>query len=108
MFPSTLYTTIGVMELDKELYRQAYQLHQQWYEAELKEQVRTAGQSSQQQAWQQYLDLWSFGRQIQPESTLWQQEEKMVALVRYYDRVQRMEAWRNKRGEAKPGHGTSS
>ena len=83
------------MELDKELYRQAYQLHQQWYEAELKEQVRTAGQSSQQQAWQQYLDLWSFGRQIQPEPTLWQQEEKMTALARYYDCVQRMEAWRN-------------
>jgi hypothetical protein len=41
------------MSIDKELYRQAYELYRQWNEAELIERARNAGQLSPQKAWQQ-------------------------------------------------------
>ncbi len=81
-------------KLDKELYRQAREYYRQWNEAELRERVRNAGQRPSQESWQQYISLWEFGQQMKLKPSQWQQEEKQAALARYYDRVQRLEAWR--------------
>jgi len=84
--------------LDKELYRYAYQLHRQWNEAELKARVRNTDTPAPQQVWQQYVALWEFGRQMKLKPSQWQRKQKLAALTRYYNRVQKLETWRTMHG----------
>jgi hypothetical protein len=82
------------MQLDKDLYRKAYELHRQWNEAEKIERARNAGQLSPEEAWRQYVDLVEFCWRLCPEQSQRQREQKLIHLNRYYDRVQKLEAWR--------------
>jgi hypothetical protein len=86
------------MKLDKELYRQAYQQYREWNEAELRERVRAAGQRDPQEGWRQFLDLWTFYRQMRLQQSEWQGRERLAALNRYYERVQKLEARRRTAG----------
>lgn len=83
------------MELDKELYRQVYDYHRQWFEAEQRERIRTAPQRSTEKAWQQFIDLWESGRKMGLQPSQRQQEQKIASLITYYERIQALEAWRN-------------
>lgn len=83
-----------MMELDKELYRQVYNLHRQWFEAEQRERVRTAPQRTTEKAWQQFIDLWESGCKMGLQPSQWQQEQKIASLITYYEQIQVLEAWR--------------
>lgn len=87
------------MKLDKELYRQSYEQLRQWNQAQLKERAQTAGQRDPQQGWQEFVDLWEFGRQIGVKQSQWQRQDKLAALARYYERVQKLEIWQRLREE---------
>lgn len=88
-----------MMELDKELYRQVYNLHRQWFKAEQQEHIRTAPQRSPEKAWQKFVDLWESGRKMGLQPSKWQQEHKRASLILYYERVQALEAWRKSRNQ---------
>jgi hypothetical protein len=89
-----------MMKLDKELYRQAYELHQQSSDAKLVERARLHKELSSVEAFRQYANLVEFVWKLCPEPSEWQRKEKWESLSRYYDAVQRLEAWRRNRGKA--------
>lgn len=82
------------MALDKELYRRAYALHEQWSDAKLIERAENASRLSPTEAFRQYADLVEFFWKICPEPDHRQREEKLKALDRYYAQIQKLEAWR--------------
>lgn len=82
------------MAIDKELYRKAYESLRQWSEIEKVERAREAGRLSPEEAWRRYVDLFEFGWQIGIRQSQRQHEQKMADIARYYERVQRFEAWR--------------
>jgi hypothetical protein len=84
----------GMMDLDKDLYRQGYKSFREYNEAELRERIRNSDQRPPEQAWRQFVALWEFGRQMKLKQSPKQREQKLAALARYYDRVQKLEAWR--------------
>lgn len=86
------------MALDKELYRWAYEQYRQWNEAKLLERVRNAGQLTPQQAWQQYVALWEFGRKMNLKPSQWETGQKLAALEKYYTRLTKLEQWRREHG----------
>lgn len=88
------------MKLDKELYRQAYEQYRQWNEAELIDRARNAGKLSPEEAWRQYLALFDFAREACPPQSDWQRKQHLDDLARYYERVQKLETWRQTHGES--------
>jgi hypothetical protein len=97
VFLSTLRYNSSMMPLDKELYRRVYALRRQWFEAEQEAHRRLASQRSPEHAWEQFLDLWESGRKMGLQPTQYQQEQKRLAQIRYYESVQKLEAWRKAR-----------
>ncbi len=87
------------MKLDKELYRRAYALHQQSSDAKLEERARLHQELSSAEAFKQYADLVALMWRLCPEPSDWQRQEKLESLNRYYEAIQRLEAWRRKRGQ---------
>lgn len=85
--------------LNKELYRQVYASYRQWNHDELVDRARNAGSLSPERAWQQYVALVEFAWKLCPQPSQWQQAQKAADLARYYERVQKMEAWRRARGK---------
>lgn len=85
--------------LDKDLYKRVYAGWRQWNEAEQAERVRNAGCLTPAQAWQRYVELvelcWKLSR-VQSQA---QQRQKAAELALYYERVQKLEAWRRARGK---------
>jgi len=88
------------MMLDKELYRQALSWYRQWNEAETRARIEEARQLSSVEAWRRFVDLVEFCWRISPEQTELQRREKLSAVDRYYERLQRFETWRKRRGKA--------
>jgi hypothetical protein len=82
------------MELDKELYRQAQHSYKEWNQVELAERVRNAGELTPQQGWERYVGLWEFCMKIAPQPSQQQRLQRIADLVRYYQRMQKVEAWR--------------
>jgi len=87
------------MPIDKELYRQAYALHQQSSDAKLDERTRLHQELSSAEAFKQYADWVELMWRLCPEPSDWQREEKLESLNRYYEAIQRLEAWRRNRGQ---------
>lgn len=86
------------MGLDKELYRQAYQAFREWSKAY--ERVRAREHLSPAELWQRYVALVEFCWRLCPQPSAHQRSEKIAALNRYYERVQRLEHWRQAHGDA--------
>lgn len=86
------------MQLDKDLYRQAYEAYREWNAAEAAERAATAGQLSPAEAWRQYVDLVEFCWRLAPEPGVHQRREKAAALDRYYTAVRRLEERRRTHG----------
>ncbi|MBN1890146.1 MAG: hypothetical protein JW850_19265 [Thermoflexales bacterium] len=85
--------------LDKELYKRMYAAYRQWNKAELAEQVRNAGQLAPAQAWRRYVELVELCWKLSPPQSEAQQKQKTAELARYYERVQKLEAWRREHGK---------
>ncbi|HLE30119.1 MAG TPA: hypothetical protein VI793_18490 [Anaerolineales bacterium] len=88
------------MALDKELYRKVYAAHRQWSEEKLLYQIRHESALSSREAWERYAALVEFCWRIAPESGDWERKQKLIALAQYYERVQKLEAWRRARAKA--------
>jgi hypothetical protein len=86
------------MKLDKALYRQAQEWYRQWNEAELYERAHSSRKRSPKENWEQYVDLWEFGREMKLSPGSWQELEKISSINQYYSRVQKMETWRRSVG----------
>jgi hypothetical protein len=86
------------MDIDKELYRQAYEFYRQWNRNELIERARNAGQRDPQEAWRQYQALWKFAAQMGLEQSDRQRQLKIASIEHYYEQVQKLEAWRKIHG----------
>ncbi len=82
------------MAIDKELYRKTYAQYQQWSDARLLERAKMANKLSSVEAFRQYVDLVEFVWKLSPKPEVWQREEKLKALDRYYAQIQKLEAWR--------------
>jgi len=87
-----------MITLDKELYRYAHQLHQQWNEAELKARIQNAASRPPQEAWQQYMALWEFCMRLAPQPSRRQRVKRLMEWNRYYARIQKLEEWRQHNG----------
>jgi hypothetical protein len=82
------------MKIDKDLYRQAYEYYRRWNEAELRERIQNAGMQTSQEKLLIYLELWDFFSKMGAKVSSYQRSQKLAALNLYYDRLQKMEAWR--------------
>ncbi len=87
------------MLLDKDLYRRAYESYREWNDVEAAERARSAGRLSAAEAWRQYVDLVEFCWRLAPEPSVHQRREKLAAIDRYYDAVQRLEERRQAHGK---------
>lgn len=87
------------MSLDKNLYRQAYQQYQDMEAHEQRNRRSQQERLSPLKAWQQYVDLVEFCWKLCPSQSKYQRHEKLAALDRYYERVQKLEAWRKAHGK---------
>jgi hypothetical protein len=88
-----------MVKLDKELYRKAYELHRQWNEAELVDDLRNAGKLLPQEAWRQYVDLWEFCMKLSPSPSELQEKQRASELDHYYANIRKFESWRRARGK---------
>jgi hypothetical protein len=88
------------MEIDRQLYRQAYEAYQQWNQAELIERARNAGKLSSQDAWHQYVALWEFGMKLAIGPSDRQHRQRQIEWDEYYARVQKCEEWRRTHGKS--------
>jgi hypothetical protein len=87
------------MSLDPKLIREAQEAYRQWNEAELRDKLHAVNKLSAQEAWQQYVALVEFCWKLAPEQSKWQHAQKQKALSQYYERIQILEAWRQRRGQ---------
>ena len=85
------------MAIDQELYRKALRYYREWNEAELIDRIRNAGKLKPEKAWKQYVDLWEFCVNMQPDAGAGQRKLKLRDLSEYYARIERFEQRRNKR-----------
>lgn len=86
------------MQLDNDLYRQAYAAYREWNAAEAAARAHDVGQLSAAEAWRQYADLVEFCWRLAPEPSVYQRREKLAALDRYYEAVHRLEERRRIHG----------
>jgi len=93
------YPGKGTISLDKDLYRRAYDQYRQWNDLIARERQQQAGQLSPAEAWRRYVELVEFCWRLSPEPGRWQRQEKLAALERYYDAVQKLEVWRREHGK---------
>jgi len=83
------------VKLDKTLYREAYKTQRQWHQlAERHDLAYTSSFTP----WQQFVDLWEFGWQMNITPTLEQQEEKLIMFNQYIAKIQKLESWRETHG----------
>ena len=87
------------MQLDNDIYRQAYAAYREWNAAEAVERARGAGRLSAAEAWRQYADLVEFCWRLSPEPSAHQRRQKLAAIDRYYDAVRLLEERRQAHGK---------
>ena len=86
------------MMIDANLYREALEAYRQWNEAELIARAREAPDRDAQSGWKEFNDLWAFARLTGAKQSSLQRRQKLEAIDRYYERVEKLEAWRQSRG----------
>jgi hypothetical protein len=87
------------MPLDPKIIREAQAAYRQWNEAELRDRLHAADKPSTQETWRQYVALVEFCWKLAPRQSEQQRAQKAAALVEYYDRIQKLEAWRQLHGK---------
>ncbi len=82
------------MNIDKALYRKAYEQYRQWNKARLKDKILHAGELSPEEAWKQYVDLWNVCMMLSENKYHGHRKSKLKDLQKYYDRIQQFESRR--------------
>ncbi len=88
-----------MIELNKELYRQAYQQYQQASEWKATQRLNRNKKLSAVEAWRQYVDLVGFCQLLCPSQVPRQRAEKFIMLETYYARIRQLESWRQQHGK---------
>ena len=86
------------MTIDAKLYREALEAYRQWNEAELITRAREAPHRDAQTGWKEFNHLWAFARLTGVKQSSMQRKQKLEAIDLYYERVKKLEAWRQARG----------
>lgn len=86
------------MMIDAKAYREALEAYRQWNEAELIARAREAPDRDARTGWKEFNDLWAFARLTGVKQSSLQRRQKLEAIDRYYERVKKLEAWRQSRG----------
>jgi len=84
------------MFIDKKLYKNALARYKEWNQAEKAARYKRAGTLTPLQTWQQYVELTELCWQMCPQQSPTQRARKIAAIEQYYDRVRRLEEWRNR------------
>jgi len=87
------------MKLDKDLYCWARRSYQEFNQAELLARVHNVGGLTARQAWVQYAGLWELCLKLAPQPSQNQRLERAADLERYYQRMQKIETWRQVHGK---------
>ena len=87
------------MPLDAKLYREAREAYRLWNEAVLRERLHAVNKPSPQETWRQYVALTEFCWKIASPPSEQQRAQKMAALSQYYDRIHKLETWRQRHGK---------
>ena len=87
------------MPLDPKIIREAQEAYRQWNEAELRDRLHSTDKPSSLVTWRQYVSLVEFCWKLAPQQSEWQRAQKMAALSEYYERIKKLEAWRQQRGK---------
>jgi hypothetical protein len=87
------------MGLDKNLYREAFKVYQQWNDIKATIRIHQVKKLTPQQAWNQYQMLWELLVEIAPEVSSYQHQEHIFSLVQYLLKVQKLGTTNNSRGE---------
>jgi hypothetical protein len=82
----------------QELYRQVNATLQRQTEAELRERARHPYEILPETSWRQFIQLWVFGYKTGLVPSDKQQTQKVRDLIKYYERIQRLENWRGTHG----------
>ncbi|HSN78534.1 MAG TPA: hypothetical protein VL334_25980 [Anaerolineae bacterium] len=86
------------MKIDAQLYRQALAEYRQWNDAEMKARAREASLRQSDAGWKEFNALWSFARLVGAKQSPMQRKQKLEAIDLYYERVKKLEAWRQEHG----------
>jgi hypothetical protein len=86
------------MKINANLYRAALEEYRQWNEAELKARAREAMQRAPDAGWREFNAMWSFARLSGVMHSPMQRKQKREALDRYYERLKKLETWRQQHG----------
>lgn len=87
------------MTIDAKLYRAALEEYRQWNEADLRARIRNAPDRDPDTGLREFHELWELARSMGVKPSRNQRQYKLEALDRYYERVKKLEAWRQVRGQ---------
>ena len=87
------------MAIDKKQLQEMLAHYQAWNESKFATQVLQRGQSTPEQKWQAYQDLYAFAMQIKSGASLWEQVSTMEEWAFYLDQIRRFEKWRKLHGK---------
>jgi hypothetical protein len=80
----------------QELYRQTYAALRRQTEAELRERAQHLYQTRPEANWRQFVALVEFCWQLSPAQSDYQHRDKIMTWAQYFERVQKLEAWRQR------------
>jgi hypothetical protein len=86
------------MALDKELYRKTYAAYREWSEAKHHAMIQEAVALTSTERWARYVDMWEFGWHMYCQQAPTVSQKNLEYTLQYYDRIQKLEAWRRVRG----------
>ncbi|MDI6736577.1 MAG: hypothetical protein QME42_10395 [bacterium] len=89
----------GMIKLDRTIWRKAIIQYQSWNESKLVEQIRSAGQKTPAEKWEEYKQLISLCWRLKPEPSLKEDYYTMNEWAAYYASIQRFEEKRKEHGK---------
>jgi len=89
-----------MVDINKDLYLQAYELYRQWDEVESIKRIMEARELTPQQAWNRYITLWNLLVKIAPRVSVHLHQQKISDYSSYYFSLQKLNAWEKTRGTA--------
>jgi hypothetical protein len=85
------------MSLNKQVWQQALKHYREWNDSKFVHHVRSS-KRAQAEKWQEYKDLYAFGRLLKPEPSEWEQQVIAREWEDYLNSIQRFEEWRRAHG----------
>ena len=85
------------MSLNKQIWQQAIKHYREWNESKIVHYTRSFKKPPDEK-WQEYKELYAFGRLLKPEPSGWEQQAKARELEYYIQSILRFEKWQRTHG----------